>query len=209
LTSPQQALHAIASTATTVIDAVRICFTAADGSQLCRFGINVASFGLGADTVAVVNQWREMLPHWVGGRARFVAAAVRALGRYKNVPIAVGLDHDKTLTVQSNLIVVANGRFAGGGMMFAPHAELDDGLLEVVLTDRLSRLGIIMELRRIGRGGHLKNPKVSVSRAREVHVAAERPVAIDIDGDMCGYTPARLTIIPSIVRFVTPTAGRD
>ena len=63
--------------------------------------------------------------------------------------------------MESNLIVVANGRFAGGGMMFAPHAELDDGQLDIILTDGISRLGIMMELRRIGSGGHLKNPKVS------------------------------------------------
>lgn len=200
--SPEQALRAIASARTTPIDAIRIDFTAADGTQLSRFGINVASFGLGGDTVDLVNQWRERLPSWIGGRARFVAAAVRALGRYKNIAITIGFDREKTVTVSSNLIVVANGRFAGGGMMFAPHAQLDDGLLDVVLTDRLSRLGIIMELRRIGRGGHLKNPKVSLSRAREIDISAERPVAIDIDGDMSGYTPARLKVIPSIVRFV-------
>lgn len=209
LGSTQQALRAIAGARTRLIDAVRIFFTSGEGTQVSRFGINVASFGLGGDTVALVNQWRESLPSWIGGRARFVAAAVRALGRYRNIPVTVGFDQERTVTVDSNLIVVANGRYAGGGMMFAPHAELDDGLLDVVLTDRVTRLGIIMELRRIGRGGHLKNPNVNVTRAREVSVSTETPMAIDIDGDMSGYTPARLTIIPSVIRFaVAPGVGR-
>ena len=205
--SPQQALGALAGGSTRLIDAVHIVFTSAEGAELSRFGINVASFGLGGDTVAQVNKWRGSLPSWVGGRARFVAAAIRALSHYRNRPISIELDQNRRITVESNLIVVANGRFAGGGMMFAPHAELDDGLLDVILTDGISRLGIIRELRRIGSGGHLQNPKVSETRAKQILVSAQTPVAIDIDGETFGYTPARLTLMPSIVRFaVTPSA---
>ena len=86
-------------------------------------------------------------------------------------------------------------------MMLAPNAELDDGLLDVLLTDRLTRLDIIMELRRIGRGGHLKNARVSETRAGDVSICSGDPVPIDIDGEMSGYTPARLTILPSVIRF--------
>lgn len=85
--------------------------------------------------------------------------------------------------------------------MLAPNAELDDGLLDVILTDRLTRFDIIKELRRIGRGGHLKNPKVSETRAGDVLISAAEPLAIDIDGEMSGYTPAHLTILPSALRF--------
>jgi YegS/Rv2252/BmrU family lipid kinase len=206
--STREALRALAGASTTLIDAVHIVFTSPEGAKSSRFGINVASFGLGGDTVALVNQWRETLPIWIGGRARFVAAAVRALGRYKNIPISIEFDQNRSVTVDSNLIVVANGRFAGGGMMLAPNAQLDDGLLDVMLTDRVTRLGIVMELRRIRRGGHLKNPRVSVTRAKSISVSTETPLAIDIDGEMSGYTPARLTIIPSTVRFAVAPALR-
>ena len=121
--------------------------------------------------------------------------------RLKSVPLRIQLDGESEVSIESNLIVVANGRYAGGGMMLAPNAELDDGLLDVLLTDRLTRLDIIMELRRIGRGGHLKNPKVSETRAGEVSICSADPVPIDIDGEMSGYTPARLTILPSVIRF--------
>jgi YegS/Rv2252/BmrU family lipid kinase len=204
--STRQALRALAVGSTRLIDAIHIVFTSAEGAQLSRFGINVASFGLGGETVAQVNNWRGSLPSWVGGRARFVAAAIRALSHYKNTPVSIELDQNRRITVESNLIVVANGRFAGGGMMFAPHAELDDGLLDVILTDGITRLGIIMELRRIGSGEHLKNPRVSETRAKEILVSTETPLAIEIDGEMSGYTPARLTLLPSTVRFaVAPT----
>jgi YegS/Rv2252/BmrU family lipid kinase len=194
-------IRALAGTRTRRVDAMRIVFTGGDGAELSRFGINVASFGLGGETVALVNKWRESLPSWIGGRARFIAAAVSALNRHRSVPITIQLDCEREVAVASNLIVVANGQYAGGGMMLAPNAKLDDGLLDVILTDRLTRFDIIKELRRIGRGGHLKNPKVSETRATDVAICAAEPLAIDIDGEMASYTPARLTILPSAIRF--------
>jgi diacylglycerol kinase (ATP) len=86
-------------------------------------------------------------------------------------------------------------------MMLAPNAELDDGLLDVMLTDRATRLDVIRELPRIRRGGYLKNPKVRELRAREIIISGESRLAIDIDGEMAGYTPARLRILPAAVRF--------
>jgi diacylglycerol kinase family enzyme len=54
----------------------------------------------------------------------------------------------------------------------------------------------------------LKNPKVREFRAREITIAGEARLAIDIDGEMAGYTPARLRILPAAVRFaVSQGAG--
>ena len=142
------------------------------------------------------------MPKWVGGRARFIAAAIRALESFKSKSVKVVIDGKRELEISSNLIVVANGRFAGGGMKLAPNAEIDDGLLDVILTDRASRLDVIRELPRIQRGGYLKNPKVTELRAREISIETSEPMAIDIDGEMVGFTPARLLLLPSAVRFI-------
>jgi diacylglycerol kinase (ATP) len=167
-----------------------------------RFFINVASFGLGGDVSASVNRWRNSLPRWIGGRARFSAAALAALGRYKNVRVSMRLDDERERQISSNLIVVANGKFAGGGMMLAPDAELDDGLLDVIVTDEATRWDVIKELPRIQRGGHLKNPKVAAFRAQEVSIDSEEPMAIDLDGETVGHTPARIRLLPSTIRII-------
>ncbi len=184
----------------TRIDAAQATFATKDGAA-SRTMINLASFGLGGEAVAIVNGWRDRLPGWFGGQLRYAAAAVRALAAYKNVRVEVELD-DRKIQIESFLIAVANGRYAGGGMMFAPHAELDDGLLDVILTDCASRLDIIRELPRIRWGGHLKNPKVMERRAREVSITSDSPLAVDIDGEMVGHTPARVRVLPGAVRFL-------
>jgi YegS/Rv2252/BmrU family lipid kinase len=194
-------IRALVSPQHRLIDAVRAEFLSRDGASVSRFFINVASFGLGGDVSELVNRWRDAIPRWVGGRARFSAAAIAALGRYKNVAVSLRLD-EREIKINSNLIVVANGRFAGGGMMLAPHAEMDDGLLDVIVTDGATRFDVIKELPRIRRGEHLKNPTVSEMRAREVTINSEKQMAIDLDGETVGLTPAHLKVLPSAVRFL-------
>ena len=197
-------LRAVAASSTRWVDVVRVVFRHKDGSICSRFFSNAATFGLGADAAALVNQWREVLPRWVGGRLRYMAAAVCALERHRNVPVEVKLDGEPALEINSNLLVIANGRFTGGGMMLAPNARLDDGLLDVILTDRITRCDVLRELPRIQRGGHLKNPKVTESRAREVWISSGKSLAVAIDGELAGYTPAHLSILPSAVGFAVP-----
>jgi len=201
LTSRSDSIGRLINSETRLLDAVRAEFQDLDGASVSRVFINVASFGLGGDVSALVNKWRESLPRWIGGSARFAAAAIAALGRYRNVSVSLRLD-ERAMTINSNLIVVANGRFAGGGMMLAPHAELDDGLLDVIVTDGVTRLDVVKELPRIKRGAHLKNPKVTEMRASEVSIGAEEPMAIDLDGEMLGFTPAHVRVLSSAIRFL-------
>src|SRR5207249_2914021 len=153
-------LQTIVETKTRLIDAALANFKDRNGAGASRFFINVASFGLGGDVSSLVNRWRETLPRWIGGRTRFATAAIAALGRYKNKTVSLRVDN-REMTINSNLIVVANGRFAGGGMMLAPDSEIDDGLLDVIVTDGATRWDVIKELPRIQRGAHLKNPNVT------------------------------------------------
>jgi YegS/Rv2252/BmrU family lipid kinase len=204
LATRDQALSALLCRRQQLIDVVRVEVHSPHGALYSRYLVNVASFGLGGEAVALVNSWRGVWPRMVGGRLRFTAAALLALKNYRNVGISVRFDDAGVLDIRSGFFVVANGRFAGGGMMFAPRAELNDGLLDVVLTDRVARWEIVKELPRIQRGAHLQHPKVSLTRARTLEVTSETPIAVDIDGEFAGYTPARLTVVPSAVRFIVP-----
>jgi YegS/Rv2252/BmrU family lipid kinase len=197
----KQAISSVLSDKTELIDAAQAFFRDEDGREASRHFINLASFGLGGDVSAYVNRWRDRLPGWIGGQARFVAAALLGLKHYRLHRLRISADGEPAFIIDSNLIVIANGKFAGAGMMLAPNAELNDGLLDLILTDRATRLDVIRELPRIRRGGYLKNPKVRELRAREITITGEARLAIDIDGEMAGYTPARLRILPAAVRF--------
>jgi YegS/Rv2252/BmrU family lipid kinase len=196
------AICALVEGRTRLIDALRVEFENPQGKKVKRFALNVVTFGLGGETTRYVNHWRSRIPNWVGGNLRFLAAAVLALKNYHNKTVRLRIDDKQEFNLESNLLIVGNGRFAGGGMMVAPQAEVNDGLMDVVLTDGATRMDVIKELPRIYSGGLLKNPKASLFKATSVAIDADERLLIDIDGETAGFTPARLTVLPSVVRFL-------
>lgn len=201
----ETALQVIICGRSRLLDVVKIELTDHDSQPVTRYSINVVSFGLGGEVVALVNRWRDNWPRWVGGHVRFVLAALMALKGYQNLPVQICYEENqKAEEICSNFFVAANGRFAGSGMKFAPQAELDDGLMDVVLTNNASRWDIIKELPRIRFGGHLLNPKVKMLRSHAVTIMASQPLSVDVDGEVAGYTPAQLTVKPSAIRFILP-----
>ena len=166
--------------------------------------LNVATIGLGAEVAARVASQRgatRRLP----GEARFFAAACGALAAWRERVVRVSVDDGEAVESRTNLIAVANGIYAGGGMMFAPAAQSDDGLIDLVLTHDLTRATILKELPRIRRGAHLANERVQVVRARRVRVETDAPadsLLVEADGNVRGRTPADFQIMPGALRIV-------
>jgi diacylglycerol kinase family enzyme len=94
-----------------------------------------------------------------------------------------------------------SGRF-GGGMKFVPDADLEDGLIDVVLTGHVSKRRYVRGIPQAFKGTHLENDNMEVLRAREIRVDAERPFRIYADGDPIGATPATIRAVPGALRVL-------
>jgi YegS/Rv2252/BmrU family lipid kinase len=167
--------------------------------------LNAATIGIGAEVASrVANQ--AGIARRMPGEARFVHAALGALVGWRERRIILRIDGDGPALIEStsNLIAIANGTYAGGGMMFAPFARLDDGRLDVVLAaGGLTRAMILRELPRIRRGAHLSNQKVRIIQATSVQVSTpEDSLLIEADGNVRGHTPASFRIMPGALRVV-------
>lgn len=168
--------------------------------------LNVVTLGIGAEVagrVAAQGGWLRRLP----GEARFTSAAIGALVAWRERRVRVTVDDDPAFECSSNLLAVANGIYAGGGMMFAPLARLDDGLMDVLLAEDLTRRTILRELPRIRRGAHLDNPKVRLLRCARVRIEApdkDAALPVEADGNVRGLTPAEFQILPSMLKIVAP-----
>ena len=109
------------------------------------------------------------------------------------------------LECPTNLIAVANGPYAGGGMNFSPEADVSDGLLDVLTVCRIARLGLLRELARVHGGGHLANPKVCLRRGARVRIETADPgeaLPVEADGDVRGRTPVEFRVLPGALRVV-------
>lgn len=166
--------------------------------------LNVATLGIGADVAARVGAQGPLICK-LPGEARFLAAACGALARWRESAVRVSVDEGATFECRTNLIAVANGRYAGGGMMFSPGAKIDDGRLDLVMVCDFKRAAIVRELMRIHKGGHVANSKVRVIGATRVRVETkdgESALLVEADGNVRGHTPAVFRIIPRALRIV-------
>ncbi len=97
---------------------------------------------------------------------------------------------------------MANSKAYGGGMMIAPDAELDDGLLDVVSTAEVAKLRFLASLPKVFDGKHIENPEVSVERVAEVRIDADRPFAVFADGDHVTDLPATVRVLPQALSVI-------
>ena len=92
------------------------------------------------------------------------------------------------------LVAAANGAYYGGAFHMAPQADVADGLLDVVIADALSRLGILGLVPHVLRGTHLGRPGVRMLRTRRLVLEAEAPLVVHADGEILARAATRLEI---------------
>jgi diacylglycerol kinase family enzyme len=89
-------------------------------------------------------------------------------------------------------------------MFVAPHAELNDGQLDVVLIEQIGKLRYLANLPTVFKGTHVEKEGVTVLRGAEVEIEADRPFAVYADGDHLADLPARVHVLPSALGVIAP-----
>ena len=168
-----------------------------------RSFIGIASCGFDSDANRIANSTRL-----VRGNLVYAYGALRALAAWKPARFEVELD-GRPLSFTGYCVVLANSRAYGGGMYVAPDAELDDGLLDVVLIGRVPRRRFLLDLPKVFKGRHVDSPSVRVQRARSVRVDANRPFAMYADGDRIGDLPLVVSTRPRALRVLVPPDAAD
>ena len=167
--------------------------------------LNASTMGIGGETGARVAAQGSFMRRF-SGEARFLIAAIGALGAWRERPVRITIDGERVIEGPMNLVAVANGLYAGGGMMLSPQARIDDGKLDVVSASRLNRLQVVRELPRIHSGGHVANSKVRIVQGQHVRVetfAAGDELLIEADGNVRGRTPVEFRIMPKALKIVS------
>ncbi|MDE3070082.1 MAG: diacylglycerol kinase family lipid kinase [Acidobacteriota bacterium] len=163
--------------------------------------VGIASIGLESEVTRIANN----APSFMGGSV-YLLATLAGLARWRPASFALTLDEVPESFTGYMAAVANSGRF-GGGMRLAPDASLDDGLFDVVELGAVSRLRFLANTPKVFRGTHVGEDSVSVLRAREVRLDAERPFDVYADGDAIGRTPAVARVHPGALRVRVPAVA--
>ena len=161
--------------------------------------VGIASFGFDSEANRIANEAKL-----VRGNAVYLYAALRALAAWKPAAFTVTVDGERH-HASGYSVAVGNSKAYGGGMWVLPHAELDDGKLDVMLVKNTSKLRCLIELPKLFKGAHLESEHVEFLRGEEIEVTADRPFAIYADGDPIGATPAIMRVERRCLRVIAPS----
>jgi YegS/Rv2252/BmrU family lipid kinase len=160
--------------------------------------VGIASFGFDSDANRIANNAKL-----VTGDAVYVLAALRALAAWRPAGFQVTVD-GRRHSFTGFTVAVGNSRAYGGGMMLLPHAELDDGELDVFVCMDSSKLTFLRALPKVFKGTHLDMPQVRLLKGERIEVSSDRPFVIYADGDPIGATPAAMTVERRVLRIIGP-----
>jgi len=123
--------------------------------------------------------------------------------------ITASLDHFQLrLTVDGTVyeregcfVEVCNSRYTAGNMKIAPEAKIDDGLLDVMLLNRISRLRLLKAFPLVFSGKHLSIPQVEVFRGEHIKVETDQAKILTPDGEVFGHTPIEAGVLRQKIRM--------
>jgi len=184
------------------VDLGRVTYRAWDGHEDTALFANVASAGMSGAIAQRANDTSKKL----GAKASYLWATFAVFAGWSAVETRLTVD-DETRSGPMFDVVVANGRYFGGGMKMCPDALPGDGLLDVVTIGDVTKRDLVLTMPKIYRGTHLPHPKAEALRGRVVTVETDEPVPVELDGEQPGTTPARFEVLPGALRLRVPARG--
>jgi YegS/Rv2252/BmrU family lipid kinase len=195
ITTADQALDAILAGRRRQADLVE--FTSQEGGRTVRrYSLNIIGVGLIADILRLTNEKLKFL----GAAGYSLAVLVRLIRGMKN---RISIEADgRRLDVANSALVVSNSKFTGGKMKIAPMADTADGKADLVLFNGVNRRQIVAIFAGVFSGRHTTHPKVDLLQAASLAVESDPPLRLMVDGELIGWTPLRLKVLPGEVTIL-------
>lgn len=194
----EDAAEWIANAQPQAIDIGQFTFETPQGGREKRHFLNIASSGISGYVSDKVNRVAKRRP-WT-----FLKATIETLIRHPPERLQISLDGEEWYDGSAYLVAVANGTTFGRGMRVAPHAEVDDGLFDVILVEGMARARAILALRRIYDASHLQHPAVHFRQAKEVRVQRSGGlISTELDGEATLGQDLAFRVRPGLLHLLT------
>jgi len=157
--------------------------------------INIVGMGFVTDVA------EASLPlKWMGNTAYTVATLLKLIS-LKSQKLSIELD-GKLMKRDGVFVEVANSTFTGTTFLIAPEAKIDDGLLDVIILNKISRLRLLRLFTSIYDGSHINYPEIEYIKAKKIKVTEQYPGKLIPDGEILGSTPVEFECLHQDIQFL-------
>lgn len=168
-----------------------------DGVHYFINGMDVGFGALAAQNFATT-------PKILKGMSAYLGAILKTMIDYPSLHLRIQLDDLPPFEQSTTMTVITNGRCFGNGFWVCPHAQVDDGLFDLMIAQSVSRLTILRMIPKLMNGTHIDEPIVRMAQARRVVLESDAPLVVETDGEIPYLDAHRLEldILPKKVRMI-------
>ncbi len=161
-----------------------------------------SGIGFDARVIADVEPQYEAKRRW--GALVFIAAGVSLAATFAGTRARITID-GAYYRRRVILILVSNTQKYGGGLIRpAPHACIDDGYFDMFVCEGHGPLATARHTLGLLTGQHMRDPRVSYYRVRQIRIETARPMPVHLDGAPAGETPLEIRVLPKSLNVLLP-----
>ncbi|MFN2303148.1 MAG: diacylglycerol/lipid kinase family protein [Anaerolineales bacterium] len=150
--------------------------------------------GIGFDTI--VGFEAAKLPSFISGIPAYLIAALKTIFLYFDAPLLRIQIDDKTLEQPCILVSMMNGRRMGGSFMFAPDSSPDDGMLNLCIAHKVTRLQVLGLFPKVMSGTQADHHAIKMPIGQHIHVKAlSGSLPVHADGETICEAGQELEVI--------------
>ncbi|MBR3866816.1 MAG: YegS/Rv2252/BmrU family lipid kinase [Butyricicoccus sp.] len=171
-----------------------------------RYCANMANIGLDCDAAAKMQELKKV--PFIRGTLAYVLALAIEFCKPLGYHLHLTCDDRESFEADCLLTALGNGRFCGGGFCGVPLAELSDGLMDLSIIKKMSRLNIVQIIGKYHDGTHLDSKlgktHVQYRRCQKLHIASDKPFRLCIDGEISAHREMTFELVPAAVKLLIP-----
>ncbi len=161
--------------------------------------INIIGMGF------VVDAGRTTLKIKKLGKTAYTLATLWETAKLKKHPVKLRLqdvnNQQELIDEELVFVEVANSRYTGTSFLIAPEAKIDDGLLDVIILKKISRLKILRLFPTIYSGKHVNYPEVETRKVKSITIETNQPMPLMPDGEFFAQTPVTISCLQHALKI--------
>ncbi len=175
----------------TLIDVGKVTYRDNSGNTQQRYFINDCQAGIAAKVAERVTPSMKRMGGFLAFGLVSTATAATYRGRMMDIRIDKGPQHKARCLG----VVAMNGRFAGGGMDFAPRSNAEDGLLDILVIKDRPVLTRLLNFPRIYSGRHINLDWIAYQQGKRIELQSIEEVGLEADGEVLGSLPCVIEVL--------------
>jgi diacylglycerol kinase family enzyme len=87
-------------------------------------------------------------------------------------------------------------------MKMAPKAQLDDGLVDIIIVPKVNRFSLLKLFPKLFTGEHINSPELQYKQVNSFSIIPKENNKLNIDGELLGTTPDNVKVLQKEIEIL-------